>query len=90
MSSTKPATSGPWSVIGADANGLAVVGASYVYGKTDQDGDGYPVEVDCLDTNANVNMPVDEVSGQDSGRSISWRHMPSAPWCLSSVAIIFR
>ncbi|MBK7975377.1 MAG: hypothetical protein IPK07_19530 [Deltaproteobacteria bacterium] len=55
------ATNGNWMVVAADANGLGLVGSSYVYGKTDADGDGYPVEVDCLDTNANVNPGKTEV-----------------------------
>ena len=55
------ATNGNWMVVAADANGLGLVGAAYLYGKTDADGDGYPVEVDCLDTNANVNPGKTEV-----------------------------
>ena len=50
-------------MIGADANGQPLVGAAYVYGKTDADGDGYPVEVDCNDTNPNVNPGATEIPG---------------------------
>ncbi len=57
------ATNGNWAVIGADANGQPLVGAAYVYGKTDADGDGYPVEVDCNDTNPNVNPGATEIPG---------------------------
>lgn len=55
------ATDGTWLAVAADANGLPLTGSTYLYGKTDADGDGYPAEVDCLDTNANVNPGKTEV-----------------------------